>query len=274
MTRVMLRKGLTKGRTMTSMPRDWSVLGERLNAWTPPQGAFDLAGAWSLRYARHALIPELDGTPGRGAQSGTLIIEQNPKNATLAHAVSGDEELLLRATETVSTSFSTPTTVAEIACSKDALLTPRRWSLNIRWQTSAPGNVMAGELDQERSGRVEGKDLIFKANKEHRRPAPERWTSFWNLFAAVQRLPFDAASALTFDLFDEMELHKPGHRLTYIGPQSVTLGGKAMNLQVFEQTGRGVLPWRWWLDSQHRVLLSAGGRRAYLLDPNSKGGVA
>lgn len=259
---------------MTPMPRDWSVMGERLSAWTPPQGAFDPAGAWALRYVRHALIPEPDGTPGRGAHSGTLFIEQNPKTVSLARGAAGEEAILLRATETVTTGFSTPTTVAEIACAKDPLLTPRRWSLNLRWQTSAPGKVMAGELDQERSGRAEGNDLVFKATKERRRPAPERWTSFWSLFAVVQRLPFDAASALTFDLFEDLELHKPGQRLAYVGPQAVTLGGKAMGLQVFEQTGHGVLPWRWWLDGQHRVLLAAGGRRAYLLDTGVKGGVA
>lgn len=60
----------------------------------------------------------------------------------------------------------------------------------------------------------------------------------------------------------------------YIGPQSITLGEKTLSLHVFEQTGHGVLPWRWWLDDQHRVLLAAGGRRAYLLTPSGKGGAA
>ena len=249
---------------MSPLPRDWSVLGERLTSWTPPAGAFDPSGAWSLRYARHALIPELDGTPGRGAQSGSLLLEQKPEPETVR----------LRVTETVSTGYSTPTTVADIACAKDALLTPRRWSLTVRWQTSDPGKVNPGELDQERSGRLEGTDLVFKAKKEHRRPAPERWTSFWNLFSAVQRLPFESGSALAFDLFEDLELLKPGHRLAYIGPQSVAVGDITLPLHVFEQTGHGTLPWRWWLDEQHRVLLAAGGRRAYLLDPNGKGGAA
>ncbi len=249
---------------MSPMPRDWSALGERLAAWAPPQGAFDPLGAWSLRYARHALIPELDGTPGRGASSGTLLLQQKPE----------PEAIRLCATETVTTGFSTPTTVAEMICSKEALLTPRRWSINIRWQTSAPGKAHTGELDQERSGRAEGSDLVFKAKKEHRRPAPERWTSLWNLFAAVQRLPFADSSVLTFDLFEELELHKPGHRLAYVGQHPVSWGDKTLALHAFEQTGRGTLPWRWWLDGQHRVLLAAGGRRAYLLDTSAKGGVA
>ena len=247
---------------MTPLPRDWSVLGDRLVGWAPPAGAFAPNGAWSLRYARHALIPELDGTPGRGAQSGSLLLEQKPEPETIR----------LRATETVSTGYSTPTTMANIVCAKDALLTPRSWSLSVRWQTAAPGKVNPGELDQERSGRVEGADLVFKAKKEHRRPAPEHWTSFWNLFAALPHLPFETSSVLTFDLFEDLELFKPGQRLAYIGPQTVTLGEKALNLHVFEQTGHGTLPWRWWLDDQHRVLLAAGGRRAYLLDSNGKGG--
>jgi len=248
---------------MTPLPRDWHALGGRLANWTPPQGAFDPLSGWSLHYARHALVPEPGGAPN-GGLSGTLSVEQKPEGDTLR----------LKVIESVITCFSSPTTTAEITCAKDALLTPRRWSLSIRWQTHAPSTATPGELDQDRGGRSEGGDLVLKAAKERRRAAPERWTSYWSLFAAVPRLPFAASSVLTFDLLEDLELLKPGQRLAYLGPQPVKLGEKALNLHVFEQTGHGVLPWRWWLDDQHRVLLAAGGRRAYLLDAGAKGGVA
>lgn len=248
---------------MPTLPRDWAALGARLDPWTPPTGAFDPAGMWSLRYVRHALIPERDGGPG-GGPAGALVIAQKPAS----------EGWLLQATETVAAGFSSPTTAAEIACSRDALLTPQRWSLSVGWLSGQQANIRPGELNQKRSGRADGKELVFQASKEHRRPAPAQWTGFWNLFAAVPRLPFDATSVLSFDLFEDLELQKPGQRLAYVGPQSVTLGSRMLGLHVFEQTGRGVLPWRWWLDDQHRVLLAAGGRRAYLLDAAAKGGAA
>jgi hypothetical protein len=248
---------------MPDLPRDWDALGARLDSWTPPQGAFDPAAAWTLRYARHSLVPEINGGPG-GGPAGLLAIEQKPE----------PDALTLLAAESVAAGFSSPTTTAEIACARDALLTPRRWTLSVRWHSGPLADLRPGEIDQARSGRADGQDLVFLANQERRRPAPARWTGFWNLFAAVPRLPFDAGSVLSFDLFEELELHKPGQRLAYAGPQAVELRGQTLALHVFEQTGRGVLPWRWWLDGQHRVLLAAGGRRAYLLDATKKGGAA
>ena len=248
---------------MTPLHRDLSALGDRLAAWSPPQGAFDPLAAWALSYARHGLVPTPGGAPG-GAPTGSLRVALTP---------AGDR-LTLQVSEAVQAGFTTLTTDAEIACAQDALLTPRSWSLNLRWQTGLPSGAAHGELDQTRSGRADGKTLVFKAAKERRRDAPKRWTSFWSLFAAVQRLPFAVSSSLSFDLFDELELHKPGQRLAYIGPQPVALGGGTLHLHVFEQTGRGVLPWRWWLDGQHRVLLAAGGRRAYLLESAKSGGAA
>ena len=248
---------------MATLPRDWAALGARLDSWTPPQGAFDPNAAWSLRYARHALVPEINGGPG-GGPAGSLTIEQKP----------APDGVTLLVTESVAAGFSSPATAAEILCARDALLTPRCWSLSVRWLSGPLARLRPAELDQTRSGRADGKDLLFQASKEHRRPAPAQWTGFWNLFAALPRLPFEAASVLTFDLFEDLELHKPGQRLAYVGPQAVELLGQTLALHVFEQTGRGVLPWRWWLDSQHRVLLAAGGRRAYLLDAAKKGGAA
>ncbi len=248
---------------MPPLPRDWFALGPRLASWTPPQGAFDPAAAWSLSYARHALVPEPGGMPG-GGPAGSLAITLKPAGGALT----------LRATEAVQAGFTIMTSEAEITCAPDALLTPRAWSLKVGWQAGPLSGASTDGMPQTRAGRADGKELIFQANKEHRRPAPALWTSFWNLFAALPRLPFDSASALAFDLFEDLELHKPGQRLAYVGPQSVALNGQALDLHVFEQTGRGVLPWRWWLDGQHRVLLAAGGRRAYLLAAPAKGGAA
>jgi len=248
---------------MPSLPRDWAALHNRLEKWTPPQGAFDPVSAWTLRYARHGLIPERDGQPG-GARAGSLTLTFSPSPL----------KRQLRAVETVTAGFSSPTYTAVMACADNDLLTPQSWTLQVGWQSGQLARMRPGEIDQTRSGRLDGKELVYKGATERRRPAPERWTALWNLFAAVQRLPFEASSTLAFDLFEELDLHKPGQRLAYIGPQSVSLGGSDRPLHVFEQTGRGVLPWRWWLDEQHRVLLAAGGRRAYLLESATKGGAA
>ncbi len=242
-----------------TLPRDWSVLADRLAGWLPPEGPFAPAGAWKLTYERHALIPAPGGQPA-GGPAGALTIEQAPE--------AGGPRV--QVAEAVVSGATTVTTLADYRCAADPLLTPRRWDLDIRWESRMPLVPVAG-LDQKRSGRVEGGELIFTAAKERRRPAPQRWTAAWLLFAVLPRLPFAAGTALAFDLFEEGELHKPDQQLAYAGEHSVELSGKKLALQVFEQSGRGVLPTRWWLDAQHRVVLAASERHAYLLGPRSKG---
>ncbi len=249
---------------MAEKPRDFRALGARLGKWTPPQNAFDPAAAWTLNYSRQALVPERNGAPG-GARSGALTIMHAP----------GPDATRLRATESVSAGFSSPTYTADIDCANDALLTPQRWTLDIRWVSGPQAKLKnPGEIDQTRGGRVEGREIVHKGARDRRCPAPERWTAFWNLFAVVPRLPFEASSVLTFDLFEELDLHKPDQRLAYIGQRTLKLNGQPLALHVFEQTGRGMLPWRWWVDAQHRVILAAGDRRAYLLDETKRGGAA
>jgi hypothetical protein len=249
---------------MNALPRDWAALGARVNKWTPPDGAFEPAGAWALEYSRHSLIPSPDGATGGGV-AGALSVRR----------VAADGAVSLAVTESAVAGFTTMTTTAQIRCVPGALLTPSRWRLVIQWEAPPPARVEPGELDQERSGLVEGGEIVFAGTKKRRIPAPARWTSFWSLFAVIPALPFEAGAPLEFDLLEDLELLKPGQRLAYVGRHDVEVAGRAMKLHVFEQTGRGVMPWRWWLDDSHRIVLAAGGRRAYLAGtPATKGGAA
>lgn len=243
---------------MSILPRDWAALGARLDKWKPQEGPFEPAGAWNVEYTRHALMPSPDGTPG-GGRSGSLSVRH----------LAGEGERALKVVETIGSGSGEMVTEADIRCGAAPLLTPRHWNLRIRCKTRVP--VVNGELDQDCSGRVDGREIVLVGRKERRIPAPVRWTSFWSLFAAIPALPFDARGALQFDMCDELDALKPDHRLEYVGEHAVTAGGWSRKLHVFEQTGRGMLPWRWWLDASHMVLLSAGGRRAYLLDRITNG---
>ena len=248
---------------MSTLPRDWAALGARLNKWSPPATPFDPAGDWAATFVRHVLIPGRDGAPGGGA-AGSLELRQTPAS----------DGLRLDAVEIVVTGFSTLTTGAAIECGADPLCTPRSWTLRIRWQTNPPAQAEKGEIDQDRSGCVAGDGIVLRGARERRIPAPPRWTSFWSLFSVVPRLPFEKAPPLEFDLLEDLDLHKPGQCIVYIGVVPVEVGGTERNLHVFEQTGHGAMPWRWWLDDRHRILLAAGERRAYLAGPIVKGGAA
>ena len=242
-----------------TLPRDWSVMADRLAGWLPPEGPFEPAGTWKLSYERHVLIPEPGGKPA-GGQVGSLKLE-------IASDAGGPR---VQVSEAVVTGATTVTTTAAYQCTADQLLTPRRWDLDIRWESRMPRVPVAG-LDQKRSGRAEGGEIVFVAAQEHRRPAPQRWTASWLLFAVLPRLPFADGTGLDFDLFEEGELHKPDQNFAYAGEHAVELNGKKITLHAFEQFGRGVTPTRWWLDAQHRVLLAASERRLYLLGSRAKG---
>ena len=243
----------------TTQSRDWSELADRLTGWLPPAGPFEPAGDWTLAYERHLLIPAPGGQPG-GQQAGSLVVTHTP----------GPGGSRVRVREAIFAGATTIATAAEFHCAADPLLTPQRWNLDIRWDSKMPLVPVAG-LDQKRSGRVEGGELVFAGARERRRPVPQRWTASWLLFAVLPRLPFAAGTVLDFDLFEEGELHKPDQQLAYAGEHSVQLGEKNIKLHVFEQFGRGVTPTRWWLDGQHRVVLAACERRAYLLGSREKG---
>jgi len=43
-----------------------------------------------------------------------------------------------------------------------------------------------------------------------------------------------------------------------------------MRLHSFEQTGDGILPYSYWLDDQHRLLLAVGGVRTFVWDPSAR----
>jgi len=277
---------------MNALPRDWAALGPRVTGWTPPAGAFEPAGAWLQEFTRHSLIPSPDGSAGGGI-AGALSVRRNPSGGAVR----------LEVVESVATGSATLTSKAGIDDGPAPWLTPQRWSLDIRWDTRAPARAEPGEMDQQRAGRVEGGTIILGSAaggptsvsaastarkepgpapgpaagtgaRERRIPAPARWTSSWSLFAAVPLLPFEAGAPLEFDLLEDLELLKPGQRIVYAGRHGVPLAGGALTLHVFEQTGRGVMPWRWWLDDAHRILLAAGGRRAYLAGAPARKGAA
>ena len=114
---------------------------------------------------------------------------------------------------------------------------------------------------------MQGKTLaVTTGERKLTRRLPGRWTSDWSLFEALQRRPFRSGEALKFDVLEGLSLLKRGHVLRYKGRRQVTLGDAASTLHLFHQVGRGVLPYEWWLDEAHRLVLVVTGYRTYILE--------
>ena len=75
-------------------------------------------------------------------------------------------------------------------------------------------------------------------------------------------------------MLEDLELLKPGQRLYYAGSDEFPVGGKQMKLHSFEQLGWGIIPYTYWLDESHRLIVAIGSLRAYVLDSKAGGSEA
>ena len=141
-----------------------------------------------------------------------------------------------------------------ISCRNDPLASPIRWNLS------------------SRSIRADDEYLPKLLSTNHGAPTKraDRITGDWCLFVAVQRLAFDKQASVSFDLLDGMSLPKPNHQLSYGGVHSVSIGAEDTPLHRFVQLGSGILPYEYWLDARHRLLMVTSMNKAYLLDDRAE----
>lgn len=218
-------------------------------------GEFDPCGAWEHHYSLWLSHFESRERAGR---HGWLRLRRQPL-ADGGARLEVHEELLER-------DGAPSLAVAELTCAADALATPRRWHLT-RFVLGDDHLPLEGtRLDE--LGESDGQLLRHRLEGDHARPAPPRWTTNWCLFDVVQRLGRDSAP-LEFELLDEMERMRPGHRLAWCGSVKTTHHGQALELDGFELTGPGTLPWTLWRDQQQRVLVAADLQWGFVWDPNA-----
>lgn len=159
-------------------------------------------------------------------------------------------------------------TEATIRCTNDPIASPRQWQLTSRIITAK--GVERKELAVEEQVHV-GERLceIRTGNHSVKRQWPKPMTGDWCLFDAVQRLAFHKESELDFHLLEGMSLFKKDQHLSYNGVhKNPDLSDEPLYL--FRQLGRGVLPYEYWLDGDHRLLMVITGSRAYILDERAE----
>ena len=214
---------------------------------------FDPGGAWTHTYT----IWTCHGYRASGNKVvGSLRVTRTPgPPPTLAveQAIANDQGNLHRIEATV-------------ACAGDRLSSPLHWQLESIY-TGPDGTVVADLCTNESVRHTAGGLALTTGERTVQRTVPTPATADWCLFDAVQRLPFAAASDLTFCMLEGLSLRKDGQRLAYRGAQEVAIGGRTRTLHRFRQLGHGVLPYDYWLDDAHRLLMVITHSRAYILDP-------
>ncbi|MFC1764943.1 hypothetical protein ACFL6U_23090 [Planctomycetota bacterium] len=152
-----------------------------------------------------------------------------------------------------------------IQCQADSLATPIKWRMKSEFHDSK-GKIVR-DLGTEHIGRVHGNTIEIKTlGKTRRMPTSGPFTGEWCLLEAVQRMPYTEADSISMDVLKEMDLLLENHRIVYKGQDTVTIGGATMVLHHFQQWGRGMLPYDYWLDQHHRLQMFVTLSIAYIRD--------
>ena len=222
-----------------------------------PQGPFDPAGAWTQTWRIWLLKRSGNDVNHRGFIK--LKREPSPDRETFD----------LRATQaTIQMSQGCVHEMkARIRCANNALATPFSWSLTTRLFSARDGHEFSQAAVDKRGAIKRGKITTDRGGRIARRDAPGAVTSSWSILDALQRLPGPGTTPLEFAFLDELDKCKPNHRLTHREETTIPFGGEAVQVQCYQQIGEGLLPWMYYVDMGHRLLLAMSGLRAYILDP-------
>jgi hypothetical protein len=154
---------------------------------------------------------------------------------------------------------------AAVTCRHDRIAQPQEWLLTSEFSnTKDTWKGLATKLTTKYA--VEGTTLTVSADgRLSTRKLPGPTSSDWCMFEAIQRMPFDNELKLKFDILEGLSALRPGHRLTYAGEVQHQWGKDAVKLHCFRQFGQGMLPYEYYLDDTHRLVMVVSGYRAYIL---------
>jgi hypothetical protein len=143
---------------------------------------------------------------------------------------------------------------ATIECRNNQLASPIQWEVSSRFR-AADGNHIS-----QLSCNDNGSDAE-RSNK---------YTCDWCLFEAVQRLEFNRQTSLIFDMLEGLSLLKKDQHLSYRGLFPTKIGAENIPLHCFVQLGNGILPYEYWLDDHHKLLVVTSMNKAYIFDENAE----
>ena len=229
-----------------------SRLASVLRAYRPPEGAFDPNGHWQTSYGVYTLT-------GRGVRVGKMRLTRKAD-------AGGGATIALDYKKTAPGGFGQKV-AARMSCRADALSTPTAWTFESK--VLDPKGTPLKNTSLKKSARVKGKwiEITDGGGKSPRRIAlPAAYTINWAIFDAVQRLGRQAFAPLRFTMIDHFDQVKPDQTLAHRKTATVAVGGKPLRLHACEQSGRGIVPWVYWVDDRGRLLFAVAGLEAYVLE--------
>ena len=152
-------------------------------------------------------------------------------------------------------------------CLRTVLATPVSWVLESRiYDLKTKEDFPLSRVEQKGETR-DGRIVVTTNAHERVHAPPGPWTWNWSLFEAVQRRPRAEDCPASFSLLDDLDILKFEQRLLPRGETAITYGGSEASVLRYDQIGRGLLPTRYYVDEEGRLLLAHTELRAYILDP-------
>ncbi len=233
-----------------------------LTEFPPAPKEFQPEGAWVQKYRIHTCHGYVESS---NEDAGVLRVERVPGGAGKSFTLKFQQRI-------VNDEGDVNYVDADVTCQPDRLASPVEWKLSSRFEDVA-GKPIAG-LDAAESGRLAGGAVTITRGGhrlQHRSSRPV--TADWCLFEAVQRLRFAPPDPAPFDLLEGLSLVRENHHIAYRGLYQMK-EKKWPPMHWFHQLGHGLLPYEYWLDDRHRLLVAAMGARAYILDDKADARVA
>ena len=151
-----------------------------------------------------------------------------------------------------------------VRCRMDSLASPFQWTRKVSIRGADGVDYAYADEGSVRGKKVEiqgkGPPLLL----ERRGPLTDEWC----LFEALQRAPLTKEGFPVFSVMKAFSTPRGGQALRYTGGFRVSWAGEEVRLHRFDRTGPGGLPWEYWLDESHRLVLAVTGPRVYVLDPS------
>jgi len=149
------------------------------------------------------------------------------------------------------------------------LAAPVQWHLSSRFID--PDKRPLTRLETDEKALIKG-NVISVEIGEHtfKRKVTGHLTSDWCVFEFIQRLKFEEQGWLAFDMLEGLTVMKQNQRLSYRGLHPTKIGAEQISLHCFVQTGSGILPYEYWLDSNHRLVAAISMHKAYILDERAE----
>lgn len=230
-----------------------------------PAGIFDPAGNWTNAYRIWIAIGGKRGDYGQSHTAGYLVLHRRVEAGNIILGVQ-QKTVMDEGDPADRRVHGWHEIDAEIRCQCDTLATPMSWRVRNRFGRDWK---IVDDLTMQEEGTADGDGIRYSVDgRTGTIDLGPTWTSDWSLFEAVQRMRWDSQDTQQFDMLEKLRLPKP-NQVIYRNPDlDCDLDGIG-RLRCVSQTGRGILPFDYWLDAAGRLRFVASLHVAWILDDDA-----